>query len=443
MSRAVLVAGSAHLVVHTTVEGSPRAGQGQVNITVGGTAYEAATCLRQLSVTPRLLTAWSASELSRLLGAHICASGIELLPDEVAGMAIGAEVRLSGLPGQTDAHVASMPISTHRFDTGRLQQAFEGTDALYLDATLSSPTILDLGEYAEFLSIPVVAFGVAPELAPKLLPLAGKLTAMVLTPAELEQMLDETNSADASEIAHRMETMVFLARGGRGGVIYHPDGDRTRVMPPDAGVQMGKPSYSFAVAAIEMLLQGLELQDAANTAHLASVELALRSTNNGLNRMVEGLVDQAERDNLTGLLTRGGFSSALSRCGTNRGAVVLIDLDNFKHVNDTFGHDAGDLVLKTMAEVIQNCIRSGDCAARWGGDEFVVFLGQTDVVRAEMVAQRMRTTAAEHNLHGVTLSIGVTMMNDGEPLSSVVRRADLAMYRVKKAGKNSVMVDIA
>jgi diguanylate cyclase (GGDEF)-like protein len=443
MSRVVLVAGSAHLVVKTVVETTSRAGQGQVNISVGGTAYETATCLSQLGVTPRLLTAWSASELSRLLGAHISAVGIELLPDEVAGMDIGAEVRLSGLPGQSGAHVASMPISTHRFDTPRLQQAIEDVDALYLDATLSSETILDLGEQAELLSLPIVAFGVAPELSGKLLPLAGKLTAVVLTPAELEQLLTETDCADPSEIAHRLDTMVFVTRGSQGGVIYHADGDRTRVKPPESGSHEHAQDYSFAVAAIEMLLQGHDLQDAANTAHRASLELASSSAaSNGLNRMVEGLVDQAEKDKLTGLFTRSGFSSSLARSGAMHGAVLLIDLDNFKQVNDIHGHDVGDTVLQTTANVIMGCIRSGDCASRWGGDEFVVFLSRTDMDRAQIVAERMRSNAGSHELYGVTLSIGVALVAEGEPLSSVVRRADLAMYRAKKSGKNNVMVEV-
>jgi diguanylate cyclase (GGDEF)-like protein len=443
MSRVVLVVGSAHLVVQTEVHATSRAGQGQVNISVGGTAYETATCLRQLGATPRLLTAWSASELSRLLGAHISAVGIELLPDEVPGMEIGAEVRLSCLPGHASAHVASMPISTHRFDTARLQQALEDAEALYIDATLSAETILDLGEHAESLSVPIVAFGVAPELVGKLMPLAGKLTAIVLTREELEQLLTETDSADPSEIAHRLETMVFLTRGTQGGVIYHADGDRTRVKPPQSDGLEYLQNYTFAVAAIEMLLQGHTLQDAANGAYTATLGLSgSAAMNNGLNRMMESLIDQAEKDPLTGLFTRAGFSSALARSGASQGAIMLIDLDNFKQVNDAYGHDIGDFVLQSMADVIKGCIRSGDSASRWGGDEFVIFLSMTDLDRAQIVAERMRSSAASQHLYGVTLSIGLSLVGDGEPLPSVVKRADLAMYRAKKSGKNSVMVDL-
>ncbi|NEX63411.1 GGDEF domain-containing protein [Noviherbaspirillum galbum] len=440
LPRVVLVAGSAHLVIQTGATAPARAGNGKIDISVGGTAYETASCLSRLDTVPRLLTAWNASELSRLLGAHIASAGIQLIPDEVAGMDIGAEVRF-GAHGQT-GHVASIPISSHQFGAQRLRQALNGVHALYMDATLSLQTIADLGESAEALSIPMVAFGVAPELAAKLLPLAGKLTALVLSPLELESLLEETDLADASEIAHRMETMVFLARGRGGGVIYHPDGERTRVLPPETEGGSALLDYPFAVAVIEMLLQGHELQDAANAAHAAALELACGgAVSNGLSSMVEGLVDQAEHDTLTGLLTRGGFSGALRRGLGHRGALLLLDLDNFKQVNDTHGHDAGDQVLKDVSDVIQGCIRAGDFAARWGGDEFVVYLAKTDVERAQKVVQRMRATAAKRNLHGVTLSIGVTVVDAGEPIADAISRADSAMYRVKRSGKDNVMVD--
>lgn len=97
---------------------------------------------------------------------------------------------------------------------------------------------------------------------------------------------------------------------------------------------------------------------------------------------------------------------ALARIGHTAGSLLLIDLDNFKQVNDTQGHDTGDQVLRQVAQVIERCVRAGDIACRWDGDEYVILLPRTDVKRAKTVASRMRDAAARECLHGVTMSIG-------------------------------------
>ena len=163
-----------------------------------------------------------------------------------------------------------------------------------------------------------------------------------------------------------------------------------------------------------------------------------------LARRLEYFVDH---DFLTGLFNRRHFEQELTR-ETDRvsryggpGAVLVIDIDNFKDVNDTFGHRAGDDVLKGVAGLLRERLRQTDIVARIGGDEFAVLLPQTDADHAQSVADELvkamgRQTAvlADRSIH-ITSSIGVTMF-DGLTDIEVLAYADLAMYEAKEAGRN-------
>jgi diguanylate cyclase (GGDEF)-like protein/PAS domain S-box-containing protein len=165
-----------------------------------------------------------------------------------------------------------------------------------------------------------------------------------------------------------------------------------------------------------------------------------------LARRLEYSVDH---DFLTGLFNRrhfehrlGNETSRASRYGAP-GAVLIIDLDNFKDVNDTFGHKAGDDVLKGVAGLLRERLRHTDVVARFGGDEFAVLLPQTDADRAQSVAEELvkalgRQTAvlADHTIH-ITASIGVTLF-EGLTDTEALAYADLAMYEAKETGRNRV-----
>lgn len=124
----------------------------------------------------------------------------------------------------------------------------------------------------------------------------------------------------------------------------------------------------------------------------------------------------------------------------------MIDLDNFKTVNDVYGHQAGDDALRAVAATIRSCIRATDVAGRYGGEELAVVLVDTDRPGAMQTAERIRqaiaaraiTTAAGETFH-VTASLGVAVFpGDGDSLPAIVRAADAALYAAKLAGKNCV-----
>ena len=135
---------------------------------------------------------------------------------------------------------------------------------------------------------------------------------------------------------------------------------------------------------------------------------------------------------------------------TSRGkplTVLVLDIDYFKSINDTYGHDAGDDVLREFAVRIKKSIRGIDLACRYGGEEFVVVMPETDMAVATMVAERLRRRIASEPFPiqqgartiEVTISIGIAALGRDEDAAKVVKRADQALYRAKRDGRNRVV----
>lgn len=148
------------------------------------------------------------------------------------------------------------------------------------------------------------------------------------------------------------------------------------------------------------------------------------------------------RDELTQLLNRRGAYEAVEVLRSMRGAshaVLLFDIDNFKHINDSYGHAVGDAVLVNAAKVIRESVRDRDVVARLGGDEFLVFAPACDEVAAREIVERIlrRVVLQNEVSYAYTLSVGVCIeSNTVTEFDVMYRRADAAMYRAKAAGKN-------
>jgi len=154
-------------------------------------------------------------------------------------------------------------------------------------------------------------------------------------------------------------------------------------------------------------------------------------------------------DELTGAYNRRAFNEYLEK-NISRAkryneplSFLLLDIDHFKNINDSHGHDVGDEVLKIMVDMIKNSIRSEDIFARWGGEEFVLLLPQTNSDSAIVLAERLRTEIAQYNFSNVgtiTVSIGISELNDGDGLDELIKRGDMALYNAKESGRNNVKI---
>ncbi|WP_169449426.1 GGDEF domain-containing protein [Marinimicrobium agarilyticum] len=158
----------------------------------------------------------------------------------------------------------------------------------------------------------------------------------------------------------------------------------------------------------------------------------------------------SEHDQLTGLLNRHGITREIEKffaLPENTIALLVIDIDHFKSVNDTHGHDIGDRILRQMGEVLSDSVRQSDRLARWGGEEFVLLLPESDGGVAQMVAEKLRQRVADTRFealpeHSVTISIGVGVRQSGEDYHALFRRVDTALYRAKDGGRNRVELSV-
>ncbi|MFG3613650.1 sensor domain-containing diguanylate cyclase [Rummeliibacillus stabekisii] len=163
----------------------------------------------------------------------------------------------------------------------------------------------------------------------------------------------------------------------------------------------------------------------------------------GMNTMLQEL---AMTDELTGLHNRRGYSEKMVECISlfnktgNPFSLLIIDIDHFKKVNDTFGHPIGDQVLKTISQMIQEKIGGEDIAARIGGEEFAVILGEANQRKSLEVAEGLREYVAGSlwTIPTVTISIGVATATRGVTEQSIQARADEALYTSKEKGRNMV-----
>ncbi|MBI9088652.1 MAG: diguanylate cyclase [Desulfobacterium sp.] len=175
-----------------------------------------------------------------------------------------------------------------------------------------------------------------------------------------------------------------------------------------------------------------------------------------LRKQLEQSRQEAKTDTLTGLLNRRGFEerlhSAMDACLASQApfSIIMIDLDHFKRINDTFGHLVGDSILKAFANILKQQIKGKDTPARFGGEEFIIMLPDTELEQARAVAESIRKLLADqewkHKESGrsmgrITISLGISQFRPPESETAMIKRADTALYAAKEGGRNRVVTE--
>ena len=164
---------------------------------------------------------------------------------------------------------------------------------------------------------------------------------------------------------------------------------------------------------------------------------------------INSLEEKASTDALTNLFNKGKFNDVVAQemelAKTTQMALSLIflDIDHFKKVNDTYGHDIGDYVLKEIAKILTHSVRKGDFVARWGGEEFIITLQAITAEQAFIVAEKIRHNVEEYTFTDggrQTISLGVTQYLLGEKEEQFLKRVDEALYEAKATGRNRVVI---
>lgn len=167
-------------------------------------------------------------------------------------------------------------------------------------------------------------------------------------------------------------------------------------------------------------------------------------------RMERQFMALSVTDRLTGLANRLKLDEVLdyellrSRRGKNSFSLIIMDIDHFKEINDSYGHQQGDLVLVELAGMLRDSTRSSDTVGRWGGEEFMIILPDADGDEAAKTAGKLQCAIGAHPFKGIpplTCSFGVASFRDGDSFDSIVARADGALYSAKKGGRNCVCTE--
>jgi two-component system, cell cycle response regulator len=226
-------------------------------------------------------------------------------------------------------------------------------------------------------------------------------------------------------------------------VLLADEGDEDRLL---RGLELGINDYVTRPIDRQELLARLRTQ------------IRRKRYNEHLRQSVTQTIEMAVTDGLTGLHNRRYLDSHLKTLfdrAMNRRrplSLMITDIDRFKSINDTYGHDAGDDILREFAARLRKNVRGIDLACRYGGEEFVVVMPDTDSALANIVAERVRAQIADKPFEvstlsepiSVTISIGVAgIRHAGDTVEALMKRADKALYEAKNSGRNRVVADAA
>ena len=275
--------------------------------------------------------------------------------------------------------------------------------------------------------------------------------------ARLREAIDRLGDAlaathDAEQLRRVLVETAVEATGAVGGIVTAADSELVAVGSPEAGrerIELPLVAGQISYGSMMLFAEEFSDEDKMTAASLASqAVIALEAAR--LHRIVS---NQALVDGLTGLANRRSCEETLhaelarAERFPSPLAVVVTDLDDFKNVNDRFGHQAGDVVLREVAALLRETVRDIDLASRWGGEEFLLVLPGTDLEGAAHVAERVRRALTGRIVLSVagepipvTASFGVAAYPQAISVSELFAAADAALYEAKRMGKNRVSV---
>lgn len=437
----VLVVGAAHLVISA---GPSHGAQNEgMSIDIGGHGAELASSVAFHGGRARLLSAFPDSPFTHLVEEALRSSGVTVLSEYTTEfMGVPGQVSISHEQTQTQFQASAMNV--HQFSEGTIMTAFQNVGVVLLDPEMHPYTMAFCLEMAAEKQAQAILVDFDGRIVLHDMGREARNLLVITSPLGKKNIQSSYRAAVKACNHQGWETPCRWVVIDGYDIAVHEDNDeatfKSFLVPENCDTE----TYGIAFASLLAIELAAHKPLGLHAALLASMDsiFALPKMSQKL-PMMSALADSAI-DSITGLPNRKFAETKIAALAKGQPlAFVFVDLDHFKSVNDNFGHDMGDVILRSAASTMKNALRAGDIGVRWGGEEFLCVLRNTDLDEAAMVAERIReaieTSVAKPDGSFVTASLGVSYMEDGNWRQSVAS-ADEALYRAKRGGRNRVEV---
>jgi diguanylate cyclase (GGDEF)-like protein len=450
MPRKIVVCGAVHIDVYADTPSSGRDTEGEFSVAIGGTAFNIASvffflgsdpllvsCLRKKSLFTRLI-------LESMEALSMRRDGLELVDYVPDGGFFALRER-----GDLVRAVTSSPVGSVFLDAKRYRKEIEESGFVHIDLNNSVETLRSFLSEAPKVYISCVSdYKVTKLLDLDKELIESKTKGIFLNVHELSVLLEKAREASPLDIAG---VPWIITRGEKGVIILDRKGRREYESP----VLNGEGSFSGAGDAFAggfvhaKEIEGKDEKECVRTG-FEMVERNVRNTHAGVldGSFMMDVDTVLFRDSLTGLFTRRFLMEQISlidakgmRETVNTG-ILLLDIDDFKKINDTYGHSTGDEVLRRIADAVRKNIRAGDIPVRYGGEEILILLPSEHAGGIMRLGERLRKVISslrfetDNGNFSVTVSIGAA--RGRPPVSHLIEMADRALYEAKRTGKNRV-----
>lgn len=458
--KSLLVCGSVRIdiIARATGTSNSTVKPGDIILDIGGAANSIAMAIKTLGIPTHILTVQSKkSPYASIITRHLADAGIELHLQQEDGIPDAAFCALVNENGEVYSAISSVAIEQVKFHRDIFEPAIDNACCLIIDCDISLEAITHLTRYANSVDVPVFVSVTSEEKSTKITDINVKFSGIFMNQQKmiwLTKYLELNPSASA--LAKYFNCPIVVTNGNEGAILAEPnDPDMHHFDSAAIDVGSGKDyigaGYTVVAHTVAHYIFGKKkIKEAIGIAMMAAEEsAACRQLNlmngGGIGEVIQSINNAAAIDYLTNLPNRATASRKLEQmAGKNANCfIALIDIDFFKKINDTYGHDAGDIVLMKVAETISSVMRESDFCARWGGEEFLCVLGRgiNTIDEAINIMERARRTVESIPLeHGkITVSVGISLMSDD--IDMAIKRADEALYKSKKSGRNMVSVN--
>jgi len=457
--------GSSHIDILATVTGDPDTKDriGDVRMDIGGTGGNIAVNCAALGAPVKFSTALNGSAHSRIIIEHLERSKVDVNIWEDRSLPMAAFVAQINKKGEMDSAISCMPVERVVFSNEWFVKGMEDAEIVFCDCNFSVSSIVMLSQQCVQRLLPFFIAAVSEEKslrAVQAIKMGATCDGLFINRSEIEYIKRhylESNIDVRSKVIADMrlsETIgcpLIITEGEDGALLV--DGNQVSRIRASQIVEiksfLGAGDAFMAATLTSMwrtqkpLLQALD-----QAAEIASVVVSRENCNlaeaKAIDRAIDFFHDEARKDGLTQIYNRTStlaFGNKLLSKMLKQGkpfGVIILDIDHFKNINDTWGHSTGDVVIQKVANVVSFAMRDYDICGRWGGEEFVCLLPGASVEITIRVAERIRETIESTLLEprNITVSLGVAMVESGWDLNKAIERADEALYISKRSGRN-------